>query len=205
MQSIVMEEARRARAVKRSHVLFAPLLVYGMLGGVYIGSHVSWSWFAWHPVLMLISCISMAANGVLMKKKGGSRNTSMHGCLMAAASATMLCGWYVIHTNKKIEGKPHFTSWHSRFGAVSALGMLLLACTGMAWLFPQWGYRLKSASTRRWHRRSARIVLLLAFATCISGALNLFHVSLFSAPGASFASSIVCIAYFSLVENAARV
>ena len=65
--------------------LCGPLAVYGILAG-YIGAtyglQAGWTWFSWHPFMMMVGFVVFAGNAVLLKKIGGYENTKMHGMLM---------------------------------------------------------------------------------------------------------------------------
>ena len=92
-----------------------PILAYGLIFGLYIaylpGKFV---WFSWHPLSMLVSFVVLASNASLIKKIGGRDNTMTHGYMMVLAVVISMFGWYVIHTNKDMSNKPHWTTLHAQ-------------------------------------------------------------------------------------------
>ena len=92
-----------------------PLVAYGLIFGLYTaylpGKFI---WFSWHPLSMIIAFVTVTCNATLIKKIGGRDNTLLHGYLMMGALLLGGWGWYVIHTNKDISNKPHWTTLHGQ-------------------------------------------------------------------------------------------
>ena len=67
---------------------------------------------------MAIAYVVIPPFSAKMKRAGGYKNTKNHGITMGVATMFAGAGWYVIHSNKDMAGKPHITSWHGLFGVV---------------------------------------------------------------------------------------
>jgi hypothetical protein len=120
--------SKSRQAIKASHEstfkhVGPALLIFSIASSVWVGSLLhGWSWFSYHPTAMIIAYIAMAGNSALIKKIGGKTNTEIHGYMMTAAAALSAFGWYVIYTNKDMNGKPHNKTWHAWSGVATAAG-----------------------------------------------------------------------------------
>ncbi|KAK3793187.1 hypothetical protein RRG08_009486 [Elysia crispata] len=82
------------------------------------------SLFSWHPTLMAIGFSLLMSEGIILF----SRNSSLiptwsrpdkawiHAILMGLGMCAVSLGFLAIYYNKKLGGKPHFTTWHGLFG-----------------------------------------------------------------------------------------
>lgn len=126
-------------------------------------------WFWYHPAAMLLGYVALMGNAVLVKKIGGLRATKIHGYLMGAGSLIAAFGWYVIHSNKEANGKPHLTTWHGISGVMLLLCTMGSAIAGTGLLDPHVGMMKTSKTVRYFHRNSGRILLAAAFACSVLG------------------------------------
>ncbi|CAL1140156.1 unnamed protein product [Cladocopium goreaui] len=126
-------------------------------------------WFWYHPAAMLLGYVALMGNAVLVKKIGGLRATKIHGYLMGAGSIVTAFGWYVIYSNKEVNGKPHLTTWHGISGLFILLGTYCSAVAGAGLLDPHIGMMKASKTVRYFHSNGGRILLAAAFACCVLG------------------------------------
>jgi tryptophan-rich sensory protein len=88
---------------------------------------------------------------------------------MSCAALVGVGGWYAIHLNKEIAGKPHLTTYHSWTG-IACLAMFVLGAIGSYFaLHPEGGKMKSNDDVRRVHRLSLRFAVALAFVTIFSG------------------------------------
>jgi hypothetical protein len=122
---------------------------------------------------MIGSFIALSGNAVLYKKIGGYENTKKHGFLMLAATFMALFAWYVIYSNKTMQGKKHLTSIHGKVGMFVLLGNIALALSGALGLNPDWGFLRTNKQIRLIHKYSGRIVTAIAYISCVLGFMNI--------------------------------
>ena len=141
------------------------------LPALLLAAHIGqpWRWFSLHPLLMLLAFVAAAGTGILTKIKGGRVNTLTHGYLMCSAFVLSLGGWYVIHIQKNMLGKPHLTTWHAWAGVAAILGYAFGAAGGAVVLHPDFGMAKKSQTFRSVHKLGMRAATLVAFAAIGSG------------------------------------
>jgi len=126
-------------------------------------------WFWYHPTAMLIGFFACMGPATLMKKVGGRVATKYHGYGMAAGTLAVLFGWYVIHSNKDANGKPHFTTVHGKVGLGCLVLTLVSAMVGSALLDPDFGLMKPSKWIRRVHRYAGRGILALSAVASLMG------------------------------------
>jgi hypothetical protein len=152
------------------------LIAFTLVSGIYssyIAMGYNWVFFSWHPVSMIGSFIALSGNAVLLKKIGGYENTKKHGFLMLAATLMALFAWYVIYTNKKMQGKKHLTSIHGKIGMFVLVGNIAMALSGALGLNPDWGFLRTNKQIRLIHKYSGRIVAATAYISCVLGFMNI--------------------------------
>lgn len=152
------------------------LIAFTLVGGIYssyVAMGYNWVWFSWHPISMMGSFIALSGNAVLYKKIGGYENTKKHGFLMLAATFMALFAWYVIYSNKTMQGKKHLTSIHGKMGMFVLLGNFAMALSGALGLNPDWGFLRTNRQIRLIHKYSGRIVSSTAFISCVLGFMNI--------------------------------
>lgn len=150
--------------------------LFAILSGFY-ASYVAlgykWIWYSWHPISMISSFVAVAGNAVLIKKIGGYENTKKHGYIMVAATALAVFGWFVIYSNKNIQGKKHLTSIHGKCGMLVILGNLALAVLGAVALNPDWGFLKTNKSFRSMHKFSGKAITAAAWLSCAFGFMTI--------------------------------
>lgn len=152
------------------------LLVFTLVTGIYssyIAMGYNWVWFSWHPISMIASFVALSGNAVLIKKIGGYENTKKHGLLMLMATVVALFAWYVIYSNKNMQGKKHLTSVHGKIGVFVLLGNIALALSGALGLNPDWGFLRTNKQIRLIHKYSGRIVASTAYISCVLGFMTI--------------------------------
>eukprot|EP00667_Euglena_gracilis_P023551 EG_transcript_26635 len=154
----------------RIYCLRASLLGFAIVSGYHVGTLKGpWSWFSWHPLAFLVAFIALTGNAIIQKKIGGYQNTKLHAYLTTTALLLALFGWYVIHSNKNLLGKPHYQTYHSWLGLAVLLGFILLHVGGGLGLHPDWGILRGSPSVRWGHRWGGRAIVVAGWLTCVTG------------------------------------
>ena len=128
-----------------------------------------WIWYSYHPSSMVAAFLAMSGNAILIKKMGGYENTKMHGYLMTLASLLAGAGFYVIYTNKIMQGKNHFMTTHGKIGLGLLLGYLSMGLFGFIGLNPDWGYFKTDKRIRLIHKMSGRVLTFIAWYNCFTG------------------------------------
>jgi hypothetical protein len=67
----------------RYQTTVAALVIFSLAGGYYAGTAAKgqWSFFAWHPMLMMCGMVGLAGIGAMTKKLGGYNNTKVRNRL----------------------------------------------------------------------------------------------------------------------------
>merc|ERR1739848_915516 len=78
-------------------------------------------------------------------------------------------GWYVIHSIKDANGKPHFTTVHGKVGLACLIITFASAVGGGVFLDPDVGSMKASKWIRRVHRYAGRGILALAAVASLMG------------------------------------
>ncbi|CAJ1950684.1 unnamed protein product [Cylindrotheca closterium] len=142
-------------------------LVYALLIGRYIATQPKgdWSFFSWHPFLMI--CGFMGAMGIAAatKKKGGYTNTKYHGYLSSAGFVLACAGMYIIYRNKDLHERPHFTSTHAWMGIATMVCAFLPAVFGVVFLHPDFGMDKTNKTYRFAHKWCSRTAIVGAYVT----------------------------------------
>lgn len=147
-----------------------PLVMYGLLGGLYTATLPGkWVWFSWHPLFMVISFVTLAGNATLLKKIGGYENTKLHGTLMGLAITSAAFAWYVIYSNKEMAGKAHLTSIHGKLGAAVMAGYIGLGIFGAVAFHPDFGIMKTHKLFRAVHKWAGRLFTAGAWVCCVLG------------------------------------
>jgi hypothetical protein len=155
-----------------------PLLMYGLIGGLTIGTFPGkWIWFSWHPLCMLLAYVSLAANASLIKKIGGYENTKMHGYMMSGAIAIASFGFYVIYSNKEMAGRQHFMTLHGQMGVAVMVNYFGIGAFGALALHPDFGIMKTNKTLRTAHKLAGRAATAAAWTCCVLGKIATFCVS----------------------------
>ena len=160
---------KQKEAVKTWELLRYPLLLYSLVGIVYVYKLKGLDFFSWHPWAMFFSFVTLAGNATLLKKIGGLENTRMHGYLMCGATILAYAGYWVIHSIKDKYNKPHWQSLHAQCGVGALVGYTALAIFGGVALHPDWGVFKGNQLMRAAHKWAGRLVTALAWGTCVLG------------------------------------
>jgi hypothetical protein len=126
-------------------------------------------WFWYHPTAMIVGFCACMGPATLMKKVGGRVATKYHGYGMAMGTLAAMFGWYVIHSNKDANGKPHFTTVHGKVGFACLIITLASAMGGSVFLDPDFGLMKASKRIRGVHRYAGRGILALAAVASLMG------------------------------------
>jgi len=64
-------------------------------------------------LIILLGMVGMMGAAALTKKRGGYKNTKLHGIMAWVGMMLAGGGLYVIYQHKESMGKAHFTTYHS--------------------------------------------------------------------------------------------
>mmetsp|Transcript_24336 Transcript_24336/g.55503 ORF Transcript_24336/g.55503 Transcript_24336/m.55503 type:complete len:183 (-) Transcript_24336:134-682(-) len=154
-----------------SYLMMLTCLLIGTGGGYLCGVTPggSWSFFSWHPFLMMVSYISLMGMGALTKKLGGYKNTKMHGILSSVAVACAGGGYWVIYKNKENYGRPHLMTLHGKAGFGVLLGSVGAMLFGAIFLHPDFGTDKTNKTIRKFHKIFGRSMIAASYVVCILG------------------------------------
>jgi len=180
----------KARISQRNHkILVASFIAFTALQGSMASvmpPGAGWRFFSWHPFLMTLGFVGMMGSAIVTKKLGGYTNTKVHGMLASLGVVMTLGGLYVIFANKVRMGKPHLTSYHSQAGIITMAGCITVMIVGGVFLHPDFGVSNTNGLIRSGHKYFSRMMLFLAWITCIMGLRqltpNLFIQLLYGLP-----------------------
>jgi hypothetical protein len=151
-----------------------PIILYGILASAYIASVPGkYIWFSWHPAMMILGFVALAANAALIKKIGGYENTKNHGYLMSAACVMAGFGFYVIYSNKEMSNKKHFMTTHGKLGLAVLVGYFMIGLFGAVALHPDWGMLKKNNMYRSAHKWGGRALTAASWFSCVLGFMTL--------------------------------
>ena len=119
--------------------------------------------------MMMTAFFSLGGSAVLTKKIGGRDNTMIHAYLMSAASLAAGFGGYVIWSNKEMYNKPHFTTDHGQFGALTAAWMVVYSLPTYILYNPDNGLLRQNAFFRTVHKYSGKLLIAMGLVTCAYG------------------------------------
>jgi hypothetical protein len=161
------------KATSNWELLRLPLVAYGTVFGLYIAfMRGKFIWFSWHPLAMIVGFVTLSTNAALIKKIGGRDNTITHGYLNLAAAALAAFGWYVIHSNKNMQGKQHWTTLHGKMGFALMVTYIAAGLGGLAALHPDFGFLRKNNSFRLVHKWAGRVLAATSWIICVQGLLK---------------------------------
>eukprot|EP01083_Nonionella_stella_P314593 1134058_1 len=103
------------------------------------------------------------------EKRGGYKNTKLHGIMAWVGMMLAGGGLYVIYQHKESMGKAHFTTYHSWAGLASFGGCILPGIAGAVFLHPDFGIDKANKLYRAVHKYVSRALLLLAWMATLSG------------------------------------
>jgi Eukaryotic cytochrome b561 len=190
-------DTERSRSIANKIGILLSLFALGFgVYASYIKLGYNWIWYSWHPISMIVSFVALGGNAILIKKIGGYENTKRHGYLMVLGSVLAAFAWYVIYTNKNMQGKKHLTSIHGKLGAAVLLGNVSLATVGAVALNPNWGFMKTNKLFRKVHKISGRAVTAAAWLSCMFGFATTEKDFAYRA---AFGFSLLSMAYFVLV------
>lgn len=133
-----------------------------------------WSFFSWHPFLMVTGFVGLMGIGAVTKKLGGYSNTKLHGILASLGLMSALGGLYVIWKNKELHGKEHITTLHAWMGIVTIVSAFGPSIVGAVFLHPDFGIDKTNQQFRFAHKWFGRLVISSAY---ITGYLGLRHMT----------------------------
>ena len=157
----------------KKNKLVAAFIAFSIILGYFAASLSGWSFFSWHPFLMITGFIGILGSSAIIKKQGGYTNTKLHAILSSTGLMMAFGGLYVIYKNKENMGKEHITSIHALAGIITIAAAVLPAIAGVVLLHPDFGIDKTNKTYRFAHKWSARIVMLSAWVTAVFGLMKM--------------------------------
>jgi hypothetical protein len=163
------QDAASAKAAQYAALKW-PIAAFGLASAGYltVGPGRVWSFFSWHPLLMMLS-LPLALNASLLKKVGGLVATRWHGYMLSAATLLMMAGGYVSYAHKEAIGKAHYTSTHSWLGAAAMGGYLTSVIIATVTISPDYGLLKGNQSVRLAHKLGGKLNIAVACAAVFTG------------------------------------
>jgi hypothetical protein len=125
------------------------------------------------PFLMMNAFFTVAGTSALTKKIGGKENTFLHGYMMMGAAGLAAMGGYVIWSNKNMYNKPHLTSEHGQFGALTLVWMVSASLPSYILFTPENGTLRQNQLARKVHKIAGRLCIACGLITCAYGIMSL--------------------------------
>jgi hypothetical protein len=157
----------------KKNKLVAAFIAFSIILGYFAASLSGWSFFSWHPFLMITGFIGILGSSAIIKKQGGYTNTKLHAILSSTGLMMAFGGLYVIYKNKENIGHEHFISIHAHAGIMTIAVAVLPAIAGGVFLHPDFGIDKTNKTYRSAHKWSARIVMTSAWITALFGLMKL--------------------------------
>jgi len=138
----------------------------------YITSSADYFFFIWHPTLMAMVLL-MATQGTVVLQKAQDKDAALnfHKLMQSITFLSVIGGFYVIYTFKKMGDKEHFISPHGKFGLISFSLILIQAIAGSTLVnFPGVvGGPAKAKALYSYHRFSGYLLLSFIWLTALGG------------------------------------
>jgi len=141
--------------------------------------------FSWHPVLMSIGFVLLLLQAIVMFSPESSLTPNsprtdkvqLHWMLHAFGAASACFGFAAVFFNKEMNGRKHFSTWHSKLGLATMLGLFLAVLGGIAANYTQ---KLKTVvkpiNVKVWHATGGMIIFIMAMVTvALATYSNWFH------------------------------
>ena len=148
------------------------------------------------PFMMMTTFLTLSGVSILTKKMGGVDNTMAHGYLMFAASGTASFGAYAIWSQKEMYGKPHLTTPHGQFGALTLALFIFYPIAAYIAYNPINGLFKQNQFARKLHKLSGKIIVAFGLITSCFGITSMENDPLKAA--ALIGSLIFCSPFFLL-------
>ena len=123
------------------------------------------NWFYWHPVSMSAGVLLASMPSILIRQMKGRIPTKVHGFLMVIACLLLSFGWYVIHSNKNMNGRAHLVSSHGQLGAVLVISMVIMTLVSIPTLEPDYKVSLSEhvrGPIKSVHKWGGRLLMILS-------------------------------------------
>jgi len=157
----------------KKNKLLAAFIAFFIIFGYIVASLSGWSFFSWHPFLMITGFIGILGSSAIIKKQGGYANTKVHAILSSTGLMMAFGGLYAIYKNKENIGHEHFISIHAHAGIMTIAAAVLPAIAGGVFLHPDFGIDKNNQTYRSAHKWLARIVMTSAWITALFGLMKL--------------------------------
>merc|ERR1711971_889975 len=96
--------------------------------------------FSWHPVCMSLGFVLLILQAIVIFSPESSLTPNsprtdkvqLHWLLHAFGVASACFGFAAVFFNKEINGRKHFTTWHSKLGLATMVGLLCAVLGGIS-------------------------------------------------------------------------
>uniref|UniRef100_A0A0V0J756 ascorbate ferrireductase (transmembrane) n=2 Tax=Schistocephalus solidus TaxID=70667 RepID=A0A0V0J756_SCHSO len=147
---------------------------------VIIVVYVSWNptaLFSWHPILMVVGIFVLILQGIVVYNSDSSlvahshpkKKFNFHWCLEAVGLLSISCGFMIALYVKKLNGKPHFASWHGLLGLVVLIWCFAQGICGVLHSFSLLRRFVRPAGSRILHALSGVFCFTFACLVCALG------------------------------------
>ncbi|CAB1452207.1 unnamed protein product [Pleuronectes platessa] len=135
------------------------------------------SLFSWHPFLMTLAFSFFMTEAVLIFSphgspiKGFSHKTKsrVHWILQCLCVSCAVLGLAAIFSNKHLNSKPHFTSWHGLLGLLTVCVVALQSLAAVPLIYHSLAKGWSLAKLKRYHAASGLITYLLGSMSLLLG------------------------------------
>ncbi|OCT83263.1 hypothetical protein XELAEV_18025800mg [Xenopus laevis] len=170
-------QALRVLSGVAAHVASLSLTVY-----VTYVSQPGATLFSWHPFLMTLAFSFLMTEAILVFSPDSSllrsfsrrARVQVHWVLQLLCVVCSLLGLGIIYSNKVLQGKPHFSTWHGLLGVLTVFWALLQSLGGVSLLYPKLVQRWKLASRKLYHATAGLIGYLLGCGSLLLGMCSLW-------------------------------
>ncbi|KAJ7316689.1 hypothetical protein JRQ81_002851 [Phrynocephalus forsythii] len=198
-------ESRIYRSLRAVFGATAHLVALGFTIFVAVLTRPGSSLFSWHPLLMSLAFSFLMTEALLVYSPESSLLQSFsrkarvrfHWALQLLSFICAVLGLAIISSNKYINGKDHFVTWHGQTGLLTVLYAGMQCMGGIALLYPKLIKNWTLSKLKLYHATSGLIGYLLGCASLLLGMCSLWFTA--AVTGVSWYLSILCPVLTSLV------
>ncbi|XP_062842886.1 transmembrane reductase CYB561D2 isoform X2 [Trichomycterus rosablanca] len=102
----------------------------------------------------------------------------LHWVLQASCACCAVVGLGAIFYNKRLNGKPHFSTWHGSIGVVAVFGVAVQSVGALPLLYHKLAKGWSLAKLKRYHAASGLVVYLMGSASLLLGACSAWYTGI---------------------------
>ncbi|KPP66783.1 cytochrome b561 domain-containing protein 2-like [Scleropages formosus] len=143
------------------------------------------SLFSWHPFLMTLAFSFLMTEAILVFspdcspiwKLSHKTKGRCHWVLQALAVVCATLGSMAVFYNKRLNVKPHFSTWHGVLGLVTVCCAALQLAGGLPLMYHKLAKGWSLAKLKRYHAASGMVVYLLGCGSILLGTCSLWFTT----------------------------